>query len=32
MLQEEELKNTPLLVLANKTDLVNSMPEAEVRG
>ena len=28
--KEEELKNTPLLVLANKQDLVNSMPEAEV--
>ena len=27
---EEELRNTPLLVLANIYDLMNSMPEAEV--
>ena len=31
MLQEEELRGAPILVLANKQDLPNAMNEVEVR-
>ena len=31
MLQEEELKGAPVLILANKQDLPNAMNEQEVR-
>ena len=31
MLQEEELRGAPVLVLANKQDLPNAMNELEVR-
>ena len=32
MLQEEELRGAPILVLANKQDLPNAMNEVEVRN